>query len=61
VKLSDKWVSGMPDVLMVLEGRTYFFELKTQKGFVSEIQRITHEALVRAGASVQVVKGAVWI
>lgn len=57
VKLSDKWVSGLPDCLMILNGKAEFFELKTGKGVVSEIQKQTHEALRRAGASVTIVRG----
>jgi len=55
-------VSGLPDVLMILEGHAYFFELKTSKGLVSEIQKQTHQALVKAGADVAVVQnGCLWI
>jgi len=55
--LSDRFVSGLPDVLMVLEGHAYFFELKTDKGVVTEIQKQTHGQLLKAGASVKVVRG----
>ncbi len=57
VKLSDKWVSGLPDVMMILDGHAYFFELKTAKGVVTEIQKQTHQALLRAGADVAIVRG----
>lgn len=57
VKLSDKWVSGLPDVMMILEGKACFYEIKTDKGVVSPIQKITHDALRKAGASVQIIRG----
>jgi hypothetical protein len=57
VKLSDRWFSGLPDVMMILEGHAYFFELKARKGVVTEIQKQTHQALVKAGADVAIVMG----
>lgn len=55
MKLSDKWVSGLPDVLMVVNGKAYFYEVKAEKGKLSEIQKITHQIIRGAGAFVQVV------
>jgi hypothetical protein len=57
VKLSDKWYSGIPDVLVIQGGLAYFYEIKAKGGVVSPIQEKTHEALRRAGASVFIVKG----
>lgn len=59
VKLSDRWVSGLPDVMMILDGRAYFYELKSQNGVVSQIQEQTHRALIEAGADVSIVRGGV--
>jgi len=42
---------------MVLDGRAYFYELKTEKGIVSKIQELTHIQLRKAGASVTIVRG----
>jgi len=57
VKLSDKWYSGLPDVMMINDGHSFFFELKAHKGIVTEIQKQTHQALLRAGADVAIVRG----
>ena len=39
VKLSDRWVSGLPDIMFIRNGKIYFFEVKTKTGKVSNIQR----------------------
>lgn len=57
VKLSDKWVSGLPDVMMISDGMVFFYEIKASDGEVTEIQQYTHEAIRRAGASVEIVRG----
>ena len=57
VKLSDKWFSGLPDVMMIHSGKAYFFEVKSEKGVVSEIQRRIHHELQEAGAYVEIVRG----
>lgn len=36
---------GVPDILIAFAGRSYWIELKTEKGRVSPEQRETHEAL----------------
>jgi len=59
VKLSDKWVSGLPDVMMVLNGQAYFYEVKSVKGVVSKIQEVVHRELREAGALVEVVRGVI--
>ena len=56
VKLSDQWISGLPDIWMVKCGYTYCFELKTDKGVVSPIQKATLEKLAKAGAFVRVIR-----
>lgn len=56
VKLSDKWVSGIPDVLMVKDGVANFYEIKSDRGEVSKIQKETHKQLKEAGASVFIVR-----
>lgn len=54
IKLSDKWYSGIPDVMMILKGHAYFYEVKTNKGIVSKIQTETHKRLRLAGAIVSI-------
>lgn len=41
IKTSDKFTSGIPDLIICYEGRTIFVEVKTYKGKVSEIQKYT--------------------
>ena len=50
-------VAGVPDVFIVHNGRCFALELKAEGGRVSDIQRITHERLRRAGAEVEVAFG----
>lgn len=57
MKISDKWYSGMPDVMQICDGQVFFYELKSKNGVVSEIQKQTHNELRRAGAYVDIVRG----
>ena len=57
VKLSDVWLSGLPDVLMINDGSIEFFEVKTSIGKVTPIQMKTHEAIRGAGALVTIWRG----
>jgi len=57
VKLSDKWVSGIPDVLMIKNAKAFFYEIKSESGIVSKIQNQTHEAIQKAGGFIQIIKG----
>lgn len=56
VKLSDKWVSGLPDVLMVRFGRAIFYEIKSKGGVVSKIQTETMKAIEKAGGLTQIIR-----
>lgn len=47
---------GVPDLLLVHDGRAYWAELKAPKGVVSDAQKATHEALQRAKCPVAVVR-----
>lgn len=47
---------GLPDVLVVNDGRTIWLELKSDKGRVSPEQRECHAALASARSSVSVVR-----
>lgn len=42
---------GVPDLLLVHEGRAHWIELKAEKGKLSPAQLDTHEKLMRAGAA----------
>lgn len=48
--------SGVPDVLLVWCGRTYFIELKSARGRLSDAQRACHPRIWEAGAPVGVAK-----
>jgi hypothetical protein len=47
-------IAGVPDLVCILYGRAYCLEIKTERGRVSEVQRVVHERLRRAGAEVVV-------
>jgi hypothetical protein len=47
-------IAGVPDLVCILYGRVYCLEIKTERGRVSEVQRVVHERLRRAGAEVVV-------
>ena len=46
--------AGVPDILIIVDGRARWIELKTKRGRLSEAQRDTHDALLRAGCGVAV-------
>jgi hypothetical protein len=48
--------AGVPDILIVHDGRAYFCELKSAKGVLSDAQKATHEALRAAKCPVAVVR-----
>jgi hypothetical protein len=50
-------VSGVPDVIVIHQGRTYGLELKTDKGKLSDTQIGTLEEMERAGAICHVAHG----
>ena len=56
VKLSDKWVSGIPDIMIIKEGNVIFVELKSERGKLSKIQEYTITQLVKHGAGVIVAR-----
>lgn len=47
---------GLPDVLVINDGRAIWLELKAKRGFVSEAQRGCHAALASARCPVAVVR-----
>lgn len=46
---SDKWRKGIPDLLILHNGKYLWIELKTEKGIVSKIQRKTMLAICKSG------------
>ena len=56
IKLSDKWVSGLPDIMYINKGVIHFFEVKTPKGVLSKIQRYTINKMNESGVKAHVVR-----
>jgi hypothetical protein len=50
-------VAGVPDVIAIRDGRCFALELKAEGGRASDVQRVTHDHLRRAGAAVTVAFG----
>ncbi len=49
-KISDRWYSGIPDIYMLEDGRSYYFELKIKGNVATPLQLYTLEKLRKAGA-----------
>ena len=56
---SYKWVglAGVPDQIVIVQGHTWFVEVKTVDGAVSPVQQRRHRDLISVGAKVRVVYG----
>jgi VRR-NUC domain len=50
-------VPGVPDIIIIHNGKVFGLELKTDNGRLTDIQRETLETMQRAGANVAVVYG----
>ena len=50
-KASDKFVSGIPDIIGVTDGRMWAIELKVGNNKQTPLQRETMERLLRAGVT----------
>ena len=50
-------VAGVPDIICLFEGRCYALELKAGRGRLTDVQRLVHERLRKAGADVAVAHG----
>lgn len=48
-KASDKWTSGIPDLIICYKGKFIGIELKTAKGKVSKIQEFVGKKICAAG------------
>ncbi len=56
VKISDRWISGIPDLIVCNNGRFMAFELKAERGVVSRIQQATIERIRKAGGFAAVIR-----
>jgi hypothetical protein len=50
-------VAGIPDIICIFEGRCFCLEVKSERGRVTDVQRVVHERLRDAGAEVAVAYG----
>lgn len=50
--------AGVPDIVILADGRAYFMELKAGRGALTQSQREFHAALGRAGCPTAVVRDA---
>jgi hypothetical protein len=50
-------VAGIPDVIILFEGRCYALELKAEGGRITEVQQATHDRMRAAGAIVATAYG----
>ena len=56
IKISERFSSGIPDLHIINNGRHYWLELKTEKGKVSDLQKITLAKINAAGGDARVVR-----
>lgn len=56
IKTSDKFTSGIPDLLICYNNRTIFVEVKTFKGIVSPIQKYTIEQIRKRGCEAYIIR-----
>ena len=54
--ISDRYVAGIPDIVGSLNGRLLAIEVKTPKGRLSALQKLTLERLKKTGAIVGVAR-----
>jgi hypothetical protein len=50
-------VAGIPDIIVIYNGRCFALELKSKHGRLTDVQRVAHERLRAAGAHVATVYG----
>jgi hypothetical protein len=50
-------IAGIPDVLILHDGHCYALELKSERGRLTDVQRLTHGRMREAGAHVATVYG----
>ena len=49
IKFADRFTSGIPDLLVIYEGKHVFIELKTPVGIISSIQKYMINKINSAG------------
>lgn len=49
-------ISGIPDLLIIWAGKVHAFEMKTEKGQVSDAQAAVHKAWASQGVSVIIIR-----
>ena len=57
IKFLSPSMVGVPDRIVVLKGRIWFVELKTERGVVSKVQLKAQGLLLRLGLDVRTLKG----
>ena len=55
LKILSNFITGLPDRLVLLNGRTYFVEVKSEGKKPSPIQRVVHKKLEVLGFPVSVI------
>lgn len=55
-KSSDRWISGIPDIIGCMDGLFFAMELKTEKGKVAPIQKYVMKKMEASGAKVRVIR-----
>ncbi len=48
--------AGIPDIICCYKGRFFAFEVKTEKGRATELQKATIEKIIRAGGIAEIVR-----
>lgn len=60
ISLSERYTSGIPDMMAIQEGKVSFYEIKSNHGRVTPTQIVQMQRLTKAGASCYIVKGTVF-
>ena len=55
IKILSNFITGLPDRLVLLNGRAYFVEVKSEGKEPSPIQRVVHKKLEALGFPVNVI------
>ena len=55
IKILSNFITGLPDRLVLLNGRAYFVEVKSEGKKPSPIQRVVHKKLEALGFTVSII------
>ena len=55
IKILSNFITGLPDRLVLINGRAYFVEVKSEGKGPSAIQRVVHKKLEALGFAVSVI------